>query len=253
MKNLSTLALILFIVIGCKNKAEKSTEDVSSEPMTAVVAQEEWTVLFDGTSLDAWHLFQGGAAAHWKIEDGALVFDPPTSEERKIDGKENAKFNLTTKKEFTSFVLSMEWKISKGGNSGLLWGVSEDEKYKEPYHTGMEIQVLDNENHPDAKNGTTHQAGALYDLVAPTKDVTKPIGEWNTCVITINHKTNKGSSVLNGVEVATFPVAGADLDALLKGSKFDGWDGFAQYKTGKIVLQDHGNVVAFRNIKIKEL
>ncbi len=90
-------------------------------------------------------------------------------------------------------------------------------------------------------------------MVAPTKDVTKNVGEWNTCVITIDYKTNKGSSVLNGVEVATFPVAGDELDALLKGSKFDGWDGFAQYKTGKIVLQDHGNVVAFRNIKIKGL
>lgn len=249
MKNLTTLAFILLIVIGCKDKSEKSTENVSSEPMAETVAQEEWTVLFDGTSLDAWQLYQGETAAHWKIEDGAMVFDPPTPEERKGD----AKFNLATKKEFTSFVLSMEWKISLGGNSGLMWGVSEDEKYKEPYHTGMEIQVLDNENHPDAKNGTTHQAGALYDLVAPTEDVTKNVGEWNTCVITIDYKTNKGSSVLNGVEVATFPVAGDELDALLKGSKFDGWDGFAQYKTGKIVLQDHGNVVAFRNIKIKEL
>ncbi len=149
MKNVITLALIFLAVVGCKNKAEKSTEDASSEPMAEVVAQEEWTILFDGTSLDAWQLYQGGAAAHWKIEDGALVFDPPTPEERKnTNGEGNKHFNLTTKKEFTSFVLSMEWKIAKGGNSGVMWGVSEDEKYKEPYQTGMEIQVLDNENHP---------------------------------------------------------------------------------------------------------
>ena len=112
---------------------------------------------------------------------------------------------------------------------------------------------MDNEKHPDGKNGTSHQAGALYDLISPSEDATKPIGEWNLAVITINHETNEGTSVLNGVEVAKFPLNGDALDALLKGSKFNGWDGFAEYKTGKIALQDHGDVVSFRNIKIKEL
>jgi hypothetical protein len=112
---------------------------------------------------------------------------------------------------------------------------------------------LDNDEHPDAKNGPNRQAGALYDLVPPPTDETKPVGEWNTAIITINHKTNEGTSVLNGVEVAKFPVNGEALQTLLKGSKFDGWEGFGAYKTGKIALQDHGDVVSFRNIKIKEL
>ena len=258
MKNLITLAFIILMVIGCKNKPEKLDENASSGPIKETNSDDpstaEWIVLFDGTSLDAWQYYQGGKPTQWKIENEAMVFNPPTPEERKeANEKGGSNFNIVTKKEFTSFVLSLEWKISEGGNSGIMWGVNDDEKFKEPYRTGMEVQVLDNQNHPDAKNGTTHQAGALYDLVEPAKDVTKAVGEWNTCVITIDYKVNKGSSVLNGVEVATFPVGGNELDALLKGSKFDGWEGFAKYKTGKITLQDHGDVVAYRNIRIKEL
>ena len=132
-------------------------------------------------------------------------------------------------------------------------GILEDEKYGQPYETGPEIQVLDNIAHPDAKNGTTHQAGALYDMVAPSKEVVKPVGEWNSYVITVNHKTNEGSVVLNGKEIVTFPVNGEAWEAMVADSKFADWEGFGKYATGKIGLQDHGDIVAYRNIKIKEL
>lgn len=253
MKKLGTYLLLAVCIASCKDKTEKTSDEVSTEPATEALTRtntenEEEAILFDGNSLDAWEIYQGGEpSAYWKVEDGAIVFSPP------IDRKEGQIFDLVTKKEYTSFVLSLEWKISEGGNSGIILGINDDEKFEKPYHTGMEIQVLDNEKHPDAKNGTTHQAGALYDLVEPAQDVTKPVGEWNTCVITINHNTNKGSSVLNGVEVATFPVHGEELETLLKGSKFEEWEGFAKFKTGKIGLQDHGDVVAFRNIRIEEL
>jgi len=257
MKNLMTIALVIFTLTACKDKAEKTADKTVEETAEAVRTEEPasgWITLFDGSSMDEWEAYRGGEApSQWKIEDGAMVFNPPTAEERKGPDGKNKSFNLVTKNEYSSFVLSLEWKISDTGNSGILWGVSEDEKFKEPYHSGLEIQVLDNEKHPDGKNGTSHQAGALYDLVSPSEDVTKPVGEWNTAVITIDHNANKGSSVLNGVEVASFPVHGEELDALLKGSKFDGWEGFGKSKTGKIALQDHGDVVAFRNIKIKEL
>ena len=253
MKNIFLIAISAVVFFGCREKV-KETDTTTKDEAIANANQEasidEWTEL----TIDDWQAFKGGAVPEfWKNEDGAIVFHPPTAEQRKgPDGTRNS-FNIVTKNSYTSFVLSLEWKISEGGNSGIMWGVSEDEKYKEPYQTGLEIQILDNEKHPDAKNGTTHQAGALYDLIEPSQDATKPVGEWNTAVITVNHKTNTGSSVLNGVEVATFPVGGQELDALLKGSKFDGWDGFGKFKTGKLALQDHGDVVAFRNIKIKKL
>lgn len=252
MKRIIILSLYTLLVFSCKEQkkdveaATESTSEIAEEAATA----SEWKTL----SLDHWQAFKGGETAKfWKAEGDMIVFYPPTAEERtKPDGGRES-FNIVTKKEYTNFELSMEWKISEAGNSGIMWGVSEDAKYGEPYQTGLEIQILDNDKHPDGKNGTSHQAGALYDLVSPPEDVTKPVGEWNLAVITINHKTNEGFSFLNGVEVAKFPVNGEALETLLKGSKFDGWDGFGKYQTGKIALQDHGDVVSFRNIKIKEL
>ena len=123
----------------------------------------------------------------------------------------------------------------------------------QPYQTGPEIQVLDNDKHPDGKNGTSHQAAALYDMVSPAKDVTKPIGEWNTCVITINHKTNAGSVSLNGEPMVEFPVNDPEWSAMVSDSKFADWEHFAKYTTGRIGLQDHSDMVAFRNIRIKEV
>ncbi|MCL5245592.1 DUF1080 domain-containing protein [Cellulophaga sp. 20_2_10] len=251
MKKYLLLLSFSVLAFSCKEKAENSSENPKE---TAEVApkeelkENEWTVLFDGTNLDNLQLYgNDNSIENWKIEGDALVFHPPT--ERPKD----TYYNLVTKKEYTSFILSIDWKISEGGNSGIFWGIKDDGTYGQPYETGLEVQVLDNQKHPDAKNGTDRQAGALYDMVAPSKDVTKPIGEWNTAVITINHKTNTGSSVLNGVTVAEFPLNGADWNSLLKNSKFNGWDGYAAYKTGKIGVQDHGDVVAYRNIKIKEL
>lgn len=257
MKNLLLISCFVLMAFGCKEKAEKTTDQVAEEVAEATdmeASTDEWVTLFDGSSMDEWQAYMGGEVpAHWKIEGGAMVFNPPTAEERKgADGK-NRTFNLVTKREFTSFFLSMEWKISDTGNSGVFWGVVEDEKFKEPYHSAMEIQVLDNDKHPDGKNGTSHQAGALYDLVSPAEDVTKPVGEWNLMEITIDHENNLGIVVLNDSEIVNFPVNGEKLDALLKGSKFDGWEGFAKSKTGKIGLQDHGDVVSYRNIKIKAL
>jgi hypothetical protein len=193
-------------------------------------------------------LYNGGEIGEpWKLEDGAMVYYPP--QER----KKGEVYDIVTDKDYTNFVLSLEWKISEGGNSGIFYGVFEDEKYRAPYATGPEIQVLDDERHPDAKNGTTHQAGALYDMIAPSEKAVKPAGEWNTVELTINHKTNEGSVILNGKKIVEFPVHGPEWDEMVSNSKFNGWEGFGAYKSGKIGLQDHGDVVAYRNIKIKEL
>lgn len=253
MKRITILAAVAALTFGCKEKQKEipmADETLVTEMTSEKDSENEWTTL----SLEHWQAFKGGELSKfWKNEGEEIVFYPPTAEERKKPDGGRESFNIVTKKEYTSFELSMEWKISEAGNSGIMWGVSEDAKYGEPYQTGLEVQILDNDKHPDGKNGTTHQAGALYDLIAPPKDVTKPIGEWNLAIITINQETNEGTSFLNGVEVARFPVNGESLQTLLKGSKFDGWDGFGAYKTGKIALQDHGDVVSFRNIKIKEL
>ena len=249
MKNIAQVAVLALLILGCKenkkNDAAKEEVVVESE-MTP--SDDEWTMIFDGETFDGWHEYlKQDVSDNWKIEDGAMVLYPPESRENK------EQFNIVTDDTFTDFVLSLDWKISEAGNSGVMWGVEEIEDLGQPYLTGPEVQVLDNEKHPDGKNGTSHQSGALYDMVSPSEDATKPVGEWNTMVITINHKTNEGNVVLNGVEVVDFPVNDPEWKEMVANSKFADWEHFAKYPTGKIALQDHGNGVAFRNIKIKEL
>ncbi|WP_339653029.1 DUF1080 domain-containing protein [uncultured Maribacter sp.] len=245
MKKVIVSIAFLIFFISCKQEKKETTEKVVEE---MEMPESEWEILFDGTSLDKWKEFQNDTVGDvWKIDGDALIYTPPS------EGEDNKNHDLVTRDEYTNFVLSLEWKISEAGNSGVFWGVNEDAKYSTGYQTGPEVQILDNDKHPDAKAGTTHQAGALYDMVSPAEDVTKPIGEWNTMVITVNHKDNMGNVILNGTEMVTFPVQGEEWDAMVADSKFAGWDGFGKFTTGKIGLQDHGNIVAFRNIKIKQL
>ena len=152
------LFIALAAVFACKDKPKENKEEVQEE-MTEIVEEKEseWITLFDGTNFDGWHMYNGGEVTEpWKLEDGAMVLYPP--EER--PGGTN--YNLVTDEEFTDFVLTLDWKIAEGGNSGFFWGVKEGEEYGQPYVTGPEIQVLDDERHPDAKNGEDRLAGSLY-------------------------------------------------------------------------------------------
>lgn len=239
--------LLLFIT-SCKEKPAQEKTEIVQDQLKAGAPADEWEILFDGTSMNAWKGYRSDSVpSHWKIEDGAMVFYPPEN------GPEGESYNLVSRKEYTNFVLSLEWKISEAGNSGIFWGIAENPKYGQPYETGPEIQVLDNQRHPDAANGDTHRAGALYDMVAPETDVTKPVGEWNLCEITVDYKAKSGKVVLNGTEILSFPLGNEAWDAMVEKSKFNGWEGFGKFQTGKIGLQDHGDMVAYRNIKIKTL
>jgi hypothetical protein len=251
MRKTIVLGTALILILACKENKKEVSEEVAktaTESTAAKAATGDWEVLFNGDSFDGWHEFKKeGISEHWKLEEGAMVFHPPK------DRPKREQYNLVTDKEFTDFILSLEWRIAENGNSGVMYGVKELDDLRQPYETGPEIQVLDNEGHPDAKNGTSHQAGALYDMVSPTTDVTKPIGEWNSMQITINHKTNEGNVVLNGQKIVEFPVNDPEWSTMVADSKFSDWEYFSKYPTGKIALQDHGDEVSFRNIKIKQL
>jgi len=247
MKYLTIVTVLSLTLVSCKKMVNTNSANTSAEKESKAKAQKEWITLFDGNSFDGWHYYNAGAVvAPWKLEDGAMVFYPPKE-------RNGEAYDIVTNESFTNFVLSLEWKISKNGNSGVFWGIYEDENCK-PYETGPEIQVLDNQGHPDAKNGPIRQAGALYDMVPPNSSkAVKPAGDWNTFVLTVNHITNEGSVVLNGETISKFPVHGKLWDDMVVRSKFASWKGFGKYKTGKIGLQDHGDMVAYRNIKIREL
>lgn len=212
----------------------------------------DWESLFDGETLNGWHRFnRKGVTPIWTAKNGLLTFDP------ELRPKGDYIHDIVTDKAYKSFELSIEWNISEGGNSGIFWGVQEGESHNKPYSTGPEIQVLDNERHPDAKaNPKFHQAGALYDLVQPSKDVCNPAGEWNHIVLKVDHNKNQGSVKLNGTKIVEFPLSGPEWDALVSNSKFNddcNFKRFGKFKSGKIGLQDHGDKVSFRNIKIRKL
>lgn len=252
MKKVSLLLMTAaFLAIGCnENKKEEKAEDDQLRPMEekAMVHEEgEWEELFNGENLEGWKAYNSDSiSSQWQVQANALVFTPS-------EGERAGTENLITKDTYTNFELSFDWKISEGGNSGVMWGVQEMEEYDEPYYTGPEIQVLDNKRHPDAKNGPVRQAGALYDMVPPSEDVTKPAGEWNQETIKIDHKANKGTVTLNGTQVAEFPVHGEEWQKMVDKSKFAEWKDFGKNRSGHIALQDHGNQVSYRNIKIRRL
>lgn len=246
MKKFILLVLLLTGLIACKKDTDKTRTQEETADMTITdTNNDEWINLFDGSSFDNFKGYLNDAMpAEWTIEDGAMAFNP---------GKEGGK-NIISKEQFTNFVLSLEWKIAPAGNSGIFWAVHEDPKFKEAYETGPEIQVLDNAAHPDAKvAGGTHTAGSLYDMIACPDEYINPAGEWNLCVLEIDHNTNLGKVSMNGNEVLSFPVHGEKWEAMVENSKFKGWEGFGKYQTGHIGLQDHGDKVWYRNIKIKKL
>lgn len=206
-----------------------------------------WKKLFDGKTKNGWHVYNNeGTGESWKVMDGILFFDVDTEKNPKV--KKGG--DLTTDLEYENYHLSLEWKISEGGNSGIIFGVKEEPQYKKSYNTGMEMQVLDNEKAADAKN-PRHRAGDLYDLIKCNRETAKPAMEWNHAEIIY---VNKALTLkLNGETVVTTTVGDEQFNQLVAGSKFKTWPGFAKYSKGKISLQDHGNPVWFRNIKIKQL
>ncbi len=205
----------------------------------------KWEKLFDGKSLTGWHTYLKAGqpvSDKWKVEDNAIVL---TS---------GGAGDLVTDKEYGDFELEIEWKIAEKGNSGVIFHVNEDPKYRATYATGPEMQVLDDERHPDATKGRdgNHKAGSLYDLLPPSDfSVVKPAGEWNKAKLII--KEGKAEQYLNGKKVVEYPTNGPEWDKMVENSKFKGWPGFGKFQKGHIALQDHGDKVWYRNIRIREL
>jgi hypothetical protein len=188
------------------------------------------------------------------VEDGALHLKPARTEQP----GSMAGGDLITRGEYENFELALEWKISEGGNSGIFYLAPENcgggERAEAPiYESAPEMQILDNERHADARLGVNgnRQAGSLYDLIPATPQNVRPAGEWNQAEIAVDH--DRVSFRQNGETIVRYEIGSPDFQARVAASKFNGWKGFIDpARRGHIGLQDHGNEVWFRNIRIRE-
>ena len=199
-----------------------------------------WVMLFDGTSTDAWRGYRkaGFPEQGWRIEDGAL---------RVVAGGGGG--DIITKQQFENFELVVEWKASPGANSGIIYRVTEENAT--PWQSGPEMQILDDSGTSESDDDV-HAAGALYDLYPATgeKEV-KPAGQYNASRIVMRDGVVK--HYLNGVKVVEADLNGQDWSSRVAASKFRVYDGFGVSRVGHICLQDHGNDIWFRNVRIRDL
>ncbi|RIW17018.1 DUF1080 domain-containing protein [Algoriphagus lacus] len=225
----------------------KTEEAAATDTLAVAAPVEEWTPLFDGQTFNGWSKYGGGEVGKaWKIENGELYLDAAN----KAGWQTGDGGDIVTNEEFENFHFKYEWKIAPNGNSGVIFLVHESPDFQYPWQTGPEMQVLDNAGHPDAKI-LSHRAGDLYDLIVSSQETVKPAGEWNQAEIIINQ--GKLDFFLNGVNIVSTQLFTPEWEALIAKSKFKDMPGFGKYKKGKIALQDHGDVVHYRNLVIKKL
>jgi hypothetical protein len=224
--------------------------------LSAGEQRDGWRLLFDGKTFNGWRGlgYDTVPTAHWKIENGVIRKLADGQVPRLPDGQPAAGGDLMTRETFRDFELSWEWKISRAGNSGVKYNVSEEiSMANAPNHAalGFEYQMLDDNLHEDNKV-PSHRAAALYDLIPPNANkVLAPVGEWNTS--TIVFRGNHGEHWLNGKKVVEFDLGTPLMDSLLTKSKYRDIKGFGEKRAGHIVLQDHIDEVFFRSLKIRVL
>jgi hypothetical protein len=236
MRNVLRLSLAVLVLSGAAARADETHPNTLTDKEKA----DGWMLLFDGKTTHGWHAFRGkDVPDKWKVLHGALVISPK-------NGKHGG--DIVTDQDYDNFELVFEWKVTEGANSGVMYRVSEAEGG--PFFTGPEYQILDNKKHPDGRSKLT-SAASCYALYAPTEDATKPVGEWNQSRIVVNG--NHVEHWLNGKKVVTFELGSDDWNTRVGKSKFKEWKKFGTLKTGKIDLQDHGDEVHYRSIKIREL
>jgi hypothetical protein len=233
---LAAALVVLTLAMPVVAENREITDVGAPNTLTEQEQADGWELLFDGESLDKWRGFRMEEVPEgWAAEDGCLVCA-------------GGGVDLVTRDEFDDFELSLEWKIGEGGNSGIFFNVVED--YDRTYDSGPEFQVLDNSKHNDGKNTKT-SAGANYALIAPAEDVTRPIGEFNDVLIRV--KGNHVEHYMNGQKLLEYDLGSEAWRELVAASKFSSMPGYGKSPRGHLALQDHGDKVYFRNIKVRKL
>lgn len=234
--NPGTFITLIAVALACGGAQNSNVRANDSAQGSTADAQPGWTVLFDGTNTSAWRGYKRqDLPSGWQIVDGALT-------------RVSAGGDIITRDQFGDFELELDWNVAPGGNSGIFFRVTETDS--NTYQTGPEMQVLDDAKHQDGGSRLT-SAGANYGLHEAPAGVVKPAGEWNHARLVV-----RGPHVehwLNGQKVVEYELWSPDWEGRVKASKFAEWPGYGRAKRGHIALQDHGDRVQFRNIRIRAL
>jgi len=249
-KQLKRLGLfsLAFTLVCCNDQSPKeaTTEQLQKAETTAVAAAEPapFISLFDGKSLSGWHGFnKTGEVKNWMIKDSALVCLGAA--------KHDSGGDIVSDKEFGNFELTWNWKVDKGSNSGMMYHVIEHPKYKAPYETGPEYQIIDDIGFPGKLEGW-QKAGADYAMTpANDKKKLKPVGEWNSSKIIFNN--GHVEHWLNGEKIVDFEKGTPEWTREKSTGKWKDFPDYAMTNKGRLALQDHGAKAYFKNIMIREL
>jgi hypothetical protein len=240
-----SLLLVSFIVQEKKDAMTLYSEiDRSTAPNTLTKNEKDkgWVLLFNGTTTDGWRGYNLDVFPDcWILEDGALTMT--------TQGRAESQ-DIISNKKYSSFALSAEFKLTKGANSGILFQISEDKKYKFPYETGPEYQVIDQDNWPD-KLENWQICGANYAMYPPMVKPYKPVGEWNQILLVVDG--NNVTQMLNGEVVVNYIKNSEEWTKLRNSGKWSAFPDWGKFDEGFISLQNHGTKVWYRNIKLKEL
>jgi len=253
--------ILATLLIACAPKGEKKTEakeetrqevvkeTTAPNTLTQAEIDEGWVSLFDGKTPEHFRGYNSETFPDkgWEIVDGTLHVMATGKGEAGGGG------DIITKKMYKNFELSLEWKVSEGGNSGIFY-LAQEKPDQPIWKSAPEMQILDDEKHPDGKLGIdgNRAAGSLYDLIPGNKEIVKPVGEWNHVKVLVY----KGTVVhwVNGKNVLEYHLWTDDWNTMVLNSKFKDYEDFLNTaEVGYIGLQDHGDDVWFRNIKIKEM
>ena len=251
LRILSVIILVVVTGIGCQPKMASISAN-SNQAMNTLSSMEKrngWILLFDGKTTTGWR----GAyrdefpAQGWKIEGGELIVIKSDGREARNGG------DIITKEKYGNYELTLEAKLTPGANSGVKYFVTERLPKSPGSAIGLEFQILDDDLHPDAKMGKNgnRTIGSLYDLIPATSKISRSIGEWNQ--VRIISKNNKVEHWLNGSKVVEYERGSPAFRALVADSKYKNFEGFGEATEGHLLLQDHGDEVHYRNIKLRTL
>ena len=245
------MAFFAIAFFSCTNLQESNVESFLSEldndaPLNTLTNKEQksgWKLLFDGKSFNGWRGYNMQEAPDcWYIEEGALNM--------LTEGGAESALGIITDKKYNNFALSLEFQLTHGANSGIIFQVGEDPKYTYPYETGSEFQVIDHENWPDTLEDW-QICGANYAMYPPKVRPYKPVGDWNQVLLVVDG--NKVTQVLNGEVVVEYEKYSDEWEELRNSGKWSDYPDYGKFDEGHITLQNHGTKVIYRNIKIKEL